>query len=199
MNFRQSHAWHCTGEVYLNRIAGNVAGPESFQPKIPIRSMGRDHPASRERPQQSMRLGLITLLLVAAAQPALAQTIEPAQVDVRLTLLSHRCGSNENTTDIVVCGRNDSQRFRLPFPDEREGSGDDIVRGEIPRASLYSGSSTGCGIFNGQRPCSKSEAADRGYGGGRDPITFLGRLFTKVVDPDSDTGPPPKPVPKPKP
>lgn len=41
-----------------------------------------------------------------------------------------------------------------------------------------------CGIFTGQRRCTKREAARYGYGDGRNPITMLARLAKQVVDPD---------------
>ncbi|MEO7635704.1 MAG: hypothetical protein ABIS38_08685, partial [Sphingomicrobium sp.] len=39
-----------------------------------------------------------------------------------------------------------------------------------------------CGIFPGQRRCGKEEARKFGYGGGRDPITFVSTLITKISD-----------------
>jgi hypothetical protein len=41
-----------------------------------------------------------------------------------------------------------------------------------------------CGIFAGERRCSKREAAQYGYGEGRDPITVLTRLAKRALDPD---------------
>lgn len=43
-----------------------------------------------------------------------------------------------------------------------------------------------CGVFAGERRCSKDEAAQYGYGKGRDPITALTRLAKKVADPDAE-------------
>lgn len=43
-----------------------------------------------------------------------------------------------------------------------------------------------CGTFAGERRCGKREAAEYGYGSGRDPITILTRLAHKAVDPDVD-------------
>lgn len=56
--------------------------------------------------------------------------------------------------------------------------------------------SGGCGIFAGQHPCSHAEAAHYGYGQGRDPLSLLARLGTKVADPDAELGPPSPPTPE---
>ncbi|MEO8373879.1 MAG: hypothetical protein ABI471_01550 [Sphingomonas bacterium] len=50
--------------------------------------------------------------------------------------------------------------------------------------------SGGCGIFAGEHPCSHAEAAQYGYGQGRDPLSLLVRLGTKLTNSDAELGPP---------
>ena len=96
--------------------------------------------------------------------------------------------------EIVVCGSREAgeaDRYRLPLPVEegpshRAGN----RRGEVPGASLDPGAIGPCGIFQGQRRCSKAEAAKDGLGGGKDPISALIKLGTKLADPDADVEPP---------
>lgn len=104
------------------------------------------------------------------------------------------CARADEPADIVVCARTDS-RHRLPLPAERDtASRDGPVRGESPRASVDG--SAACGIFAGQRNCTKAEAARYGYGNGRDPVTVGTKLLRKIFDPDADLGEP-TPVPSP--
>ncbi|MBD8677086.1 hypothetical protein [Sphingomonas sp. CFBP 13720] len=88
---------------------------------------------------------------------------------------------------ILVCGDRDrGDRYRLPLPVERDPDEAGAVAGEPARTSVESPYLNGCGVFAGQRRCSKREAAAYGYGGGRDPVTLVGRLVTKLVDPDAE-------------
>jgi hypothetical protein len=41
-----------------------------------------------------------------------------------------------------------------------------------------------CGIFAVERRCSKREAAQYGYGEGRDPLTVLAELAKRAADPN---------------
>jgi hypothetical protein len=41
-----------------------------------------------------------------------------------------------------------------------------------------------CGIFAGERRCSKREAAQYGYGDGRNPLTVLAERAKRAADPD---------------
>ena len=89
--------------------------------------------------------------------------------------------------DVVVCGGR-PDRYRLPFPVERDPS---TEAADTSRAGGGSGlaamtPSGRCGIFAGERRCGKAEAARYGYGGGRDPITVVTRLATRLVDPDAE-------------
>ncbi|MDF0545995.1 hypothetical protein PX699_26910 [Sphingobium sp. H39-3-25] len=93
-----------------------------------------------------------------------------------------------NEAEIMVCGRRRSDdRYRLPLRGERPPS-DQLRRhpGEAPRASANAAPLAPCGIFQGQRRCSKTEAREYGYGGGRDPLSATIRLGTLLVDPDAD-------------
>lgn len=57
-------------------------------------------------------------------------------------------------------------------------------RREVPRAPAEPISFAGCGIIEGQRRCSKREAAAYGYGEGRDPITFGVKVVEELRDSD---------------
>lgn len=92
-----------------------------------------------------------------------------------------RCHSASDGAEIVVCGgRRD--RYRLPLPDER---GQPEARGDAASGMAALTPATPCGIFAGQRRCTKREAARYGYGEGRDPITMLARLAKQAIDPDN--------------
>jgi hypothetical protein len=123
------------------------------------------------------------------------QTVsEQALADSRVLPLIDPCASNGTGPDIVVCGRRDAQdRYRLPLAAASEVLGRRIP-GESPRASAEPLSFAPCGIFAGQQRCSKREMLEFGYGGGRDPLTVAGRLFTALTDPDAAAGPPPLPA-----
>jgi hypothetical protein len=97
-----------------------------------------------------------------------------------------RCPDRGMPDEIIVCSRRDDpERHRLPMRDERGPAyGRGNVRGEVPRASAESNPSAPCGIFEGQRRCSKAEMREYGYYGGRDPITAVTRVIESVVDPD---------------
>lgn len=104
----------------------------------------------------------------------------------RLAVLAH-CDAAANANDIVVCAsRHD--RTPLPVPDgwiDPDDEPDDarVTRGTGMAALTPVGA---CGMFAGERQCSKAEAAHFGYGRGRDPVTFFKKLATKLVDPDAN-------------
>lgn len=106
---------------------------------------------------------------------------------VSISEIGSRCLVAEEGDTVVVCGR-DNGRYRLPLPGERE-TAVGPVRGEAPSAAAVLAPSGRCGIFAGEHSCSKAEAAQYGYGDGRDPITLLLALGGKLVDPDADNGP----------
>lgn len=93
--------------------------------------------------------------------------------------------------EVVVCGDPDrGTRYRLPLPRAKLPSEAGAVTGEPAQSSVQDPFLPGCGIFRGQRRCAKREAEAYGYGAGRDPVTLVGRLVTKLVDPDAEIGPP---------
>lgn len=100
--------------------------------------------------------------------------------------------------ELVVCGDPDrGTRYRLLLPRAASAAEAGAVAGEAPRASAENPFLSGCGIFRGQRRCAKREAEAYGYGAGRDPVTLVGRLVTRLTDPDAEIGPPPTlPAPK---
>ncbi|MDJ0278834.1 hypothetical protein QLH51_18740 [Sphingomonas sp. 2R-10] len=117
----------------------------------------------------------IDRILAAAAERAAARDCTPA-------------GQNE----VVVCGDRDrDDRYRLPLPNVRDPAEAGAVAGEVPPPSVENPFLSGCGLFRGQRRCGKLEMEAYGYGRGRDPVTLLGRLVTRAVDPDAEVGPAP--------
>jgi hypothetical protein len=127
----------------------------------------------------------MSLWLIVALQAAQSGSTESSfdlaasSKPVELTT-AKRCSEGASRGEIVVCGGRDS-RYRLPLPNERQP----LERGEqAGRGALTPAGS--CGIFAGERRCNKGEAAEFGYGEGRNPITMLVRLTKKVADPDAD-------------
>lgn len=144
--------------------------------------------------------GMAMAAWLGASVAAAGQTVsEQALANSRVLPLIDPCASAGAGDDIVVCGRRDGQdRYRLPQTGESEPfAGGRRIPGEAPRASAEPLSFAPCGIFAGQRRCSKREMLEFGYGGGRDPLTVAGKLFTALTDPDAAAGPPPLP-PKPR-
>jgi hypothetical protein len=130
------------------------------------------------------------------AWPAAASGQTGAEDPARLRVLEvlGRCDAAPGD-EVVVCGRRNQDRYRLPQLGRREaGVGAGNVRGEAPRASTDVAASGGCGIFQHQRRCSRAEMEEVGYFRGRDPVSFLGDLVTVLIDPDADVRPPP-PIP----
>lgn len=114
--------------------------------------------------------GVVTFDLAASSKPK------------DLTVIQ-RCSDGASSDEIVVCGSRHDQ-YRLPLPNERQQS--DQTQGEAQTGMAALTPSGGCGIFAGERRCNKREAAEYGYGNGRDPITVLTRLAKKVADPDAN-------------
>jgi hypothetical protein len=105
-----------------------------------------------------------------------------------------RCSTGPGD-EIVVCGRRSQDPYRPPQLGPRaSGVGAGNVRGEVPRASMEVSAAQPCGIFQGQRRCSREEMEEFGYFQGRDPASFLGDLVTMLIDPDTDVRVPP-PIP----
>jgi hypothetical protein len=126
------------------------------------------------------------LALIAAA---LAVQAPAARLSV-LEMLG-RCDTSA-TDEIVVCGRRNQDRYRLPRLGRGEsGVGAGNVRGEAPRASTEVAASGGCGIFQHQRRCGRAEMEEAGYFRGRNPVSFLGDLVTMLIDPNANVRPPP--------
>lgn len=124
----------------------------------------------------------------AGAQP----TAEDVLANTRVLPSISGCPPQEPGEDIVVCARRPEGRSPYRIPEglaEEPGARSRLVAGEAPRASAEPVSSAGCGIFEGQRRCNKREAALYGYGGGRDPVTFVLRVLGQAPDDDAGPGP----------
>lgn len=83
--------------------------------------------------------------------------------------------------DVVVCGSRGGGRYRLPLPVERPR--DDHVAGELASTTAAFVPNAPCGIFAGERHCSKADAREFGYGHGRDPITVAAKVAGKLLHP----------------
>ncbi|MFA6122682.1 MAG: hypothetical protein WCS75_10195 [Sphingomonas sp.] len=125
----------------------------------------------------------IALQTGAVAPPPKPFDLAKAAKPIRLNVLP-KCDDTLSADEIVVCGRR-RERYRLPLRVEREPESDHR-RGEASSGLAAITPSGPCGIFAGQRQCSKREAAAYGYGNGRDPVTLLTRLAKKAVDPDGE-------------
>ena len=121
----------------------------------------------------------------------MSQTITAEQALAKYKQVTADPGCEQSqVTEIVVCGSRgagEADRYRLPLPAEEDSTrGSGNPRGEVPGASLDPSVIGRCGIFQGQRRCSKAEAAKDGLGGGKDPISALIKLGTRLADPDAD-------------
>lgn len=126
--------------------------------------------------------------LIVALQTAPVLTdgtpFDPSATTVRVPLgIDRRCATDTATDEILVCGRRDD-RYRLPLPEDRAPV--ERTRGEARGGLAAITPYSRCGIFAGERRCGKREAADYGYGKGRDPVTIVTRLAEKLVDPDAE-------------
>jgi hypothetical protein len=119
---------------------------------------------------------LLFLLQAAAAGGAdfdLARVAPPARGSCAAP------GAAATGGDVVVCGVR-PDRHRLPLP-RQAAAGDTAPEASGKSAITPNGR---CGIFAGERRCSKREALAYGYGGGRDPVSVAVGVVTAIVDPD---------------
>ncbi|KQS01970.1 hypothetical protein ASG11_14240 [Sphingomonas sp. Leaf357] len=127
-----------------------------------------------------MLISLIIVLQAAASDSILRfdlATVKGAPRD------RSSCATTDDDT-ILVCGKR--RDFRLPLPVERDP--DARMRDDASGLAAITPKG-GCGVFAGQRNCSKAEMKRAGYGGGRDPLTLLTNLATKALDPDAEIAP----------
>lgn len=127
---------------------------------------------------------LMTVILQAASsQPGTQpQDVSRAARPIELNIAAE-CRDRPNSDEIIVCAHRTSP-YRLPLPVARAPS--ERVRGEGMSGMAALTPASPCGIFAGERSCTKSEAAEFGYGNGRNPISFLTKVIGKIVDPDAD-------------
>lgn len=140
----------------------------------------------------SMMIALLPLTaLLAGGAPAM--TAEAALARSRAMTTTDACAGVRDTDDIVVCGRRGGDGYRLPVDTALPGG---AVAGEVPSSSPNRFIAGGCGVFAGQRPCASKAELDEMMAGGKNPLTILRMLGTRLLDPDADTAPPveyPKP------
>jgi len=131
---------------------------------------------------QRVRHRLLSIVFACSSlsSAALAQSdAQPPHVDPILagglqTALSPACSSHSSDESIVVCGKH-TDRFRIPEKLRNPARPSASIRPTMP---LAAGDLAPCGLFQGQRRCGRNEAAQYGYGAGRDPIT----VALKVID-----------------
>ena len=133
-------------------------------------------------------LALPLVASLASAPGAAAQvTAEQALANARIGP-APRCGAARAEDEIVVCGSRAGERSRYRIPEgmlkPEPGARSGLIAGEAPRASAAANPTAPCGIFEGQRRCSKAEAALYGYGEGRDPLTVGGKVVDALTDPE---------------
>ncbi|WP_174278623.1 hypothetical protein [Sphingomonas bacterium] len=115
----------------------------------------------------------------------LAQAADPSPALRPIESITHQPCPSGQSADVIVCGNN-RDRYRLPLPAKR----DPVSEPQGPRADSGSGLAAitpvaPCGIFSGERRCGKAEAAQYGYGGGRDPVTVLVKVGKALINPDA--------------
>jgi hypothetical protein len=117
------------------------------------------------------------------ASAAFAQTSVPVEgaagAQIQLTP-PQTCSSSSLEGEIVVCGKR-SDRYRIAKEYRSDSSPSPLGR---PRTPLSAEDFAPCGIFQGERRCGKREAAQYGYGEGRDPISVGVRIISALSDPD---------------
>jgi len=144
------------------------------------------------------RMALALLLLIATAPSAHAQDA-PLSAEEALAE-SHAMTGGANGADcprdpfdpdqIMVCGKDDSARQRLPLPTERAPrEGARRATGELPAASAVPVRTASCGVIQNGQSC----------GGGLNALAAVPLLVKgviKLIDPEAEVEPPPT-LPKP--
>ena len=120
------------------------------------------------------------LPMAAGAQEAAASDVDQAmqRYDALTRSASARCSGSTTADEILVCGRGDRDRFRLPLPDERHVEGDRRVRGEVPTASAARVRSGSCGMLSTDT-----------CGGGLPLIgaaALVAKAAARLIDPDAE-------------
>ncbi len=134
---------------------------------------------------------VLWILVALQTAPALsdAQNFDLAKIPNRRSaalsaLTFERCNDDVSGDEIVICGRI-KRNYRSPLPEERVSDRGRSV-GEAMTGSDALRPAGRCGIFEGERRCNRQEAAQYGYGNGRDPITVLSRIAGKIFNPEAN-------------
>ena len=125
------------------------------------------------------------LIAMIASPPARAGvTAEQALAKARRLIAPPACGTAGDGNEIVVCARR-TDLYRVPAEIEGGQVGDTRGRaGEVPSASPDRLAGGRCGIFAGERQCSKAEAKLYGYDSTLNPINVLLGLGKALIDPE---------------
>jgi len=130
-----------------------------------------------------MRGWAVVLLAWSVALPA--QTAESLLLNHDRLTRSGDC-REARSDEVVVCARRDEDEFRLPLRERAaaaERSNAQSMDTHMALVASTPGSRDQCGIFADQRRCSKGDMIASGWGGGRDPITAVGRLIGVMGEP----------------
>jgi hypothetical protein len=126
-------------------------------------------------------LAIASLILPA---PLAAQVPVQGRADLRILSTIDPCLGPRTADEILVCGRRGAEEpYRVPSALRGQAEAGARIPGTVA-GSVDLPSNAKCGIFAGERRCSKADAAEFGYGKGRDPLTVVTKLVSKVTDPD---------------
>jgi len=157
--------------------------------------MGCSQPGRRRAVQLLL---VASALLGVASSPvvARAQAADPFEAPRQITAVPDCPAAplGGQSDQIIVCGKSEARKarekqlYRLPLHEEAPTG--ERTRGEVARATIDPGNNAPCGIFAGQRRCSKAESRAFGYGAGRDPLTVLLKAGRLALDGDADVSEP---------
>lgn len=135
----------------------------------------------------SARVDLILLLIAAqsaASEPVPEQVPPRIRSELRILPQLDACVQPSASDEIIVCARRgDDDRYRIPKEFRNQEEAGRRIAGP-GSASLDTEPFAPCGIFEGQRKCNKADAAEFGYGNGRDLITVVGKVIAAIADPE---------------
>lgn len=131
-------------------------------------------------------MSVVLMLILQSAGATLPVDFDLAHLPARDRLaILRRCGTTSTSSDIIVCA---SHHDRTPVPAADGWANPDdepddarVTRGTGMAALTPVGA---CGMFAGQRDCNKAEMRHFGYGRGREPVTFVGKLASKLLGRD---------------
>jgi hypothetical protein len=125
--------------------------------------------------------------LMAQAGPVTAEGVLDAYKDM-VAVPDARCaGADPISGEILVCGKRDDQRARLPLPGERDArDGERRATGDMPGASAARMRTGSCGVVQTGESCTGGLSVMAAAG-----VAIQG--IKRLIDPDGAIDPPPIP------